>query len=136
MVVAGVMRPNTFTAQIDYSDERYSLNDRARSYLAANCAHCHNPVGPADTSGLDLSLDAEDLRAVGRCKPPIAAGSGTGGRIFSIRPGDPDGSIMPYRMASTKPGAMMPELGRSLAHDEGVELIRAWIAEMDGDCGA
>lgn len=136
MVVEGVMRADTFTAQIDYRDASQSLNDRARSYLAANCAHCHNPVGPADTSGLDLSLDAEDLRAVGRCKPPIAAGSGTGGRIFSIQPGDPDGSIMPYRMASTKPGAMMPELGRTLAHEEGVALIEAWIAEMDGDCGA
>ena len=134
MVVAGVMRPDTFTAQIDYEDATQSLNDRARSYLAANCAHCHNPVGPADTSGLDLSLDAEDLRAVGRCKPPIAAGSGTGGRTFSIQPGDPDGSIMTYRMASTKPGAMMPELGRTLAHEEGVALIRAWIADMDGDC--
>lgn len=136
MVVAGVMRPDTFITQIDYQDEHYSLNDRARSYLAANCAHCHNPVGPADTSGLDLSLTADDLRAVGRCKPPIAAGSGTGGRTFSIQPGDPDGSIMTYRMASTKPGAMMPELGRSLAHEEGVALIRDWIAEMDGDCGA
>ncbi|MEL6687187.1 MAG: hypothetical protein AAFP97_06175 [Pseudomonadota bacterium] len=136
MVVEGIMRPDSFTAQVDYMDLTQSLDARARSYLAANCAHCHNPVGPADTSGLDLSLDAEDLRAVGRCKPPIAAGSGTGGRIFSIQPGDPEGSIMTYRMASTKPGAMMPELGRTLAHDEGVALIKEWIAEMEGDCGA
>lgn len=136
MVVEGVMRPGAFATQIDYMDLTQSLDDRARSYLAANCAHCHNPVGPADTSGLDLSLDADDLREVGRCKPPIAAGSGTGGRIFSIVPGDPDGSIMTYRMASTKPGAMMPELGRTLAHEEGVALIEEWIAEMDGECGA
>jgi hypothetical protein len=26
---------------------------------------------------------------------------------------------------------MMPELGKRLAHDEAVELIRRWIAEMD-----
>jgi hypothetical protein len=29
---------------------------------------------------------------------------------------------------------MMPELGRSLVHAEGLALIRAWIAEMPGQC--
>ncbi|GLQ23941.1 hypothetical protein GCM10007853_18150 [Algimonas ampicilliniresistens] len=134
MVVEGVMRPDAFTAQADYRDDELSLDVRARSYLATNCAHCHNPVGPADTSGLDLSLSAQSDLVLGRCKPPIAAGSGTGGHTFSIVPGDPDGSILSYRMASTDPGAMMPELGRSIAHDEGVALIREWIAAMDGDC--
>ncbi|MGB6317677.1 MAG: hypothetical protein WBG08_03505, partial [Litorimonas sp.] len=136
MVVAGVMRPDTFAQVVSYLDEDAPLEARARSYLASNCAHCHQPDGPADTSGLDLRLDAEDMRTVGRCKPPIAAGSGTGGRIFSIVPGQPDESILTYRLASTKPGAMMPELGRSLAHDEGVALIRDWIADMDGDCAS
>lgn len=136
MVVSGVARPDASPAQTNYKDVSASLDDRARSYLAANCAHCHNPVGPADTSGLDLSLKAEPGPALGRCKPPIAAGSGTGGHKFSIVPGDPDASILTYRMASTQPGAMMPELGRSLVHDEGVELIRDWIASLDGDCGA
>jgi len=136
MVVAGVMRPDAFEAQADYRDASLPLNTRARSYLAGNCAHCHNPVGPADTSGLDLSLSAEVGPEMGRCKPPIAAGSGTGGHKFSIVPGDPDASILTYRLASTDPGSMMPELGRGLAHAEGVALIRAWIAEMDGDCGA
>ena len=135
MIVAGVMRPGVFTAQVDYRDAGEGLEDRARSYLASNCAHCHNPVGPADTSGLDLSLTAKSSLVLGACKPPIAAGSGTGGHRFSISPGEPDRSIMPYRMASTDPGAMMPELGRSLAHEDGVALIRKWITEMDGNCG-
>jgi len=33
-------------------------------------------------------------------------------------------------MASTEPGTMMPELGRSLVHDEGVALVRDYIAQM------
>jgi uncharacterized repeat protein (TIGR03806 family) len=136
MVVSAIMRPDTFTPQIDYMDASYSIDDRARSYLAANCAHCHNPVGPADTSGLDLSLTAQTDLVLGRCKPPIAAGSGTGGHKFSIQPGDPDRSILAYRMASADPGSMMPELGRTLVHEEGVALIRDWIAQMEGDCGA
>jgi hypothetical protein len=32
---------------------------------------------------------------------------------------------------------MMPELGRSIVHEEGVELIRQWIAAMSAqECGA
>lgn len=136
MVVGGVMKHSAVTPQADYRDETLPLDVRARSYLAGNCAHCHNPVGPADTSGLDLTLTANVGPEMGRCKPPIAAGSGTGGYKFSIVPGEPDASILTYRLASTDPGSMMPELGRGLAHAEGVALIRAWIAEMDGDCGA
>jgi uncharacterized repeat protein (TIGR03806 family) len=121
-------------ANVDWTDRSVPLDRRARSYLDINCAHCHNPVGPADTSGLDLSMNAEFGPALGICKLPIAAGSGTGGRAFSIVPGEPDESILLYRLETTKPGAMMPELGRALQHAEGVALIRAWIAEMDGNC--
>jgi uncharacterized repeat protein (TIGR03806 family) len=120
--------------QVAWDDKAASLDARARSYLASNCAHCHNPQGPADTSGLDLTLTAEGA-ALGRCKPPIAAGSGTGGRRFDITPGSPGASILTYRVASTDPGAMMPELGRSLVHEEGLALLEAWIGEMEGGCG-
>jgi hypothetical protein len=34
-------------------------------------------------------------------------------------------------MKSTNPGAMMPELGRRLVHEEGVALMKEWIAEME-----
>jgi hypothetical protein len=71
---------------------------------------------------------------LGECKLPIAAGQGTGGNKFSIVPGKPEESILVYRMTSIDPGAMMPELGRSLVHDEGVALIADWISEMEGSC--
>ena len=120
----------------DWTDESLTIDARARSYLDTNCAHCHNPVGPADTSGLDLTMDAAPGPALGICKLPIAAGSGTGGRTFSIVPGEPDASILLYRLETTKPGAMMPELGRSIQHEEGAALIRQWIAAMDGTCAS
>ena len=120
---------------VAWDDEAEPLGARARAYLAANCAHCHNPVGPADTSGLDLSLTAAPGPALGLCKLPIAAGSGTGGHRYGIEPGAPGRSILTYRMRSTDPGAMMPELGRALVHEEGAALIEAWIDAMEGDCG-
>jgi hypothetical protein len=48
--------------------------------------------------------------------------------------GKPDESVLLYRMNSTQPKVMMPELGRTMVHKEGVELIREWIAKMQGDC--
>ena len=107
---------------------------KARAYLDINCGHCHNPKGAADTSGLHLDLATTDTRALGFCKPPIAAGQGTGGRAYSIVPGDPDDSIIIFRMVTNDPGARMPELGRSLAHSEGIELVSEWIAGLAGEC--
>ncbi|MEJ2089292.1 MAG: hypothetical protein P8Y69_12650, partial [Gammaproteobacteria bacterium] len=53
--------------------------EKARAYLDVNCGHCHNPKGAADTSGLFLDAPTNSTRALGLCKPPIAAGQGTGG---------------------------------------------------------
>ncbi|MBR9824548.1 MAG: hypothetical protein GYB36_01950 [Alphaproteobacteria bacterium] len=118
-----------------WDDESEALNDRARAYLDINCSHCHSPVGPADTSGLFLEPDTPVGPQLGLCKLPIAAGRGTGNRPYDIVPGHPDQSIFIYRMDSTEPDVMMPEIGRSTVHHEGVELIRAWIESLDGDCG-
>lgn len=119
---------------VDYLDAHADLDRRARDYLDINCAHCHNPVGPADTSGLHLHASAPADVNLGLCKLPIAAGGGTGNRTYALTPGAPDESIMLYRMEITAPGAMMPELGRALVHDEGVDLIRDWIASLPGSC--
>ena len=117
-----------------WSDEAAPIAARARAYLDINCSHCHNPNGAGNTSGLNLEPDAQGP-ALGVCKPPIAAGGGTGGRRFSIVPGAPDASITVFRMETMDPAAMMPELGRALAHEEGVRLISDWIASMEGACG-
>ena len=111
-----------------------TLAHRARSYLDINCAHCHNPKGAAKNSGLWLTWDTTTPVRLGFCKPPVAAGKGTGDRKVAIQPGDPDGSILLYRMQSNDPGEMMPELGRSTSHAEGVALVSEWIASLEGDC--
>jgi uncharacterized repeat protein (TIGR03806 family) len=108
-----------------------SLNDRARAYLDINCAHCHNPNGPAMTSGLNLSYNETNETAIGINKSPVAAGRGSGGLAVDIHKGKPDKSILIYRMQSTDPGAAMPELGRKIVHKQGVALIRDWIKSLD-----
>ena len=129
-VPASELRPQN----ANWLDAGAPLVDRARAYLDVNCSHCHNPVGPADTSGLDLTIEAREGEALGFCKLPIAAGSGTGDRLYGIVPGEPGASILVHRMETTDPAGMMPELGRSLSHQEGVELVKAWIMQLDGTC--
>jgi uncharacterized repeat protein (TIGR03806 family) len=118
----------------DWRDIAQPLAARARAYLDVNCGHCHNANGPANTTALDLTIFAADDRHLGMCKPPVAAGRGTGDHLLDIVPGKPDDSILPYRMTSSEPGVMMPEQGRSTTHREGVALIREWIAGWSGSC--
>jgi uncharacterized repeat protein (TIGR03806 family) len=120
----------------DWRDASAPVANRARAYLDINCAHCHNPAGPANTTALDLSISAPTDRHLGLCKPPVAAGRGTGDHFFDIVPGKPDDSILPYRMASHETGVMMPEQGRSTTHREGLELIRQWVSSLQGSCSA
>lgn len=108
-----------------------SVDERARTWLDINCAHCHNLKGSGRTSGLDLRKEHRDRTRLGVYKHPVAAGQGTGDRLYGLVPGKPDESILVYRIESTHPGIMMPELGRGLVDVESVALIRQWILEME-----
>ncbi|KUR70912.1 hypothetical protein AQZ52_13945 [Novosphingobium fuchskuhlense] len=127
-------------ANVDWRDARLPLNARARSYLDINCSHCHSPVGAARTTGLwfdqghEHGADWTNPTRTGLCKQIVAGGHGGGGRPFDVAPGEPDRSILLYRVGSNEPGTMMPELGRSLVHAEGLALLANWIARMDGQC--
>ena len=116
-----------------YDPNSGGVAERARAYLDVNCAHCHNPNGPAHTSGLDLRWSASPASVWGVNKRPVAAGRGSAGMEFSIAPGHPERSILLYRMESTDPGVMMPELGRQRVDARAIALMREWIAGMDAD---
>jgi uncharacterized repeat protein (TIGR03806 family) len=113
-----------------WDDPQEPLALRARAYLAVNCGHCHNRAGFASNSGLYLNPEEQTPAHLGILKRPVAAGRGSGGHMFSILPGRPDQSILLHRLQSSDPGIMMPQFGRSVAHAEGVALIRQWIAAM------
>lgn len=110
-----------------------TLEARARAWLDISCAHCHNPRGAARTTGLDLSITAQPA-ALGVCKSPVATGRGSAGRLYDIVPGRPEESILTARIESNEPEVKMPELGRTVTDDDGIALIREWIAAMPGAC--
>jgi uncharacterized repeat protein (TIGR03806 family) len=129
-LLEGAPAPGEIPATPLWADAKTPVGARARAYLDANCAHCHSRAGYASNSGLYLSLEETNASALGVGKRPVAAGRGSGGLEFGIDPGHPERSILLYRMISNEPGVMMPQIGRSVAHDEGVEAVRAYIAAM------
>lgn len=114
-----------------------TVNKAARDYLDINCAHCHNAQGvQGNASRLFLNYDLEETggedweHKLGICKRPGSAGD-VENRSFDIVPGDPDDSILIFRVESTLPRQMMPALARSLQHREGIELLREWVLRME-----
>lgn len=130
---AGILEglPEKVEAEPYAFDPSEPLDARARAWLDINCAHCHKADGSASNSGLWLSADEESGARIGLFKHPVAAGRGSGGLAQVIVPGNPDASILTYRMASTEPGVAMPELGRSVSDPESLALIREWIGAME-----
>lgn len=111
---------------VNPQDESQSLDDRARSYLHANCSSCHHPGGNAIVSFyLRRELPFEKLNT------NKGTGIGTFGMSDAkiIVPGDPYRSVLMYRMS--KLGyARMPYIGSRVVDSQGVALIEDWIRSM------
>ena len=111
---------------VDPHDPSQSLEDRARSYLHANCSSCHHPGGNAIVSFyLRRDLSLQQLNAF----------KGTGIGTFGIDdakllvPGDPYRSLILYRMS--KLGyARMPYIGSRAVDSRGVALVAQWITSL------
>lgn len=120
---------------VDPADASQPIEDRVRAYFDANCGHCHSDGGFASDSALwlDWGSTAADVperdKNLGICKKPLSAGEGCG-NVFDVVPGDPDASIMVCRLASTEIDVRMPPLGSKVVHEEGLALVREWIASM------
>ncbi len=72
----------------------------------------------------------EETEKLGIWKSPVAVGRGGGGRKYSIVPGKPEESILYFRLNTTDPGIMMPEVARRMIHEEGVALVKEWIESL------
>jgi uncharacterized repeat protein (TIGR03806 family) len=109
-----------------------TLQARARGYLESNCAHCHNPDGRAAFTGLDLTHDRPLDLGYGICRP--SEFDEEPGLVYDIVPGDAAASVLVFRMNSAVDGVKMPELAKSIVHDEGVALVSDWIDSLGGTC--
>jgi uncharacterized repeat protein (TIGR03806 family) len=119
--------PATLPRLAARDDMRRSLEDRARSFLDANCAHCHRPQGTV------AYFDA-------RYDTPLAQQNLVGGRVLIdervdgarvIAPNDVWRSIL-YMRANTSEAFKMPPLARNTIDGPDMELLRQWIESLPG----
>ncbi len=136
-LLAGAPAPATAPALPVWNDPTTGTTEqRARAYLQANCSYCHDGNGEARTTGLVLTYAQTDPAAhqnpatFGVCKSPVAAGKAAENQQYDVVPGQPSASILIYRTTATKPSIAMPELGRSLEHVEGVQLLSEWVTGL------
>lgn len=119
--------PEELPHLVDYTDASQSLDDRARSYLHSNCAHCHMKWGGGNAEfQLLVTMPIEELGIL-----DTKAGQGT----FKIPdakilvPGSPEKSLIYHRMTLTELGRM-PHIASKVVDRKAVELIHKWIAQL------
>jgi putative heme-binding domain-containing protein len=108
-------------------DEGASLNQRARSYLHANCSHCHRPGSTgAVTMYWPIDFDEKRTDAFG-----VAPQRGTFGISDAniVSPGKPGHSTLLYRVLTTGTGRM-PLIGSHEVDEEGTQLLSEWITSL------
>jgi hypothetical protein len=117
-----------------YADTTQPVALRARAYLEANCAHCHNDHGGrAAPSGLNLMIENETPGTLGFCKRPFSAGGLPPQYDYDVVPGHPELSILPFRINSNDPEVKMPELPLTTIDPVAVDLATQWIAGLPED---
>jgi uncharacterized repeat protein (TIGR03806 family) len=108
-------------------DTSRSLEDRARSYLDANCSHCHRPGGTV--ANFDARYETP-LADQGLIDGPVLIDQGIDRpRVISAH--DIWRSIM-FMRVNTVGDIRMPPLARETIDTGGVNLLRQWIESMPG----
>lgn len=118
----------SFHSLVNPHDENQALELRARSYLHANCAHCHLNGGNS-SAAFDVSF-AMTLQATGLVDAHAMRGDMQLDDAQLVAAGAPERSVLLYRMAKLGSGRMPPLASERVDH-AGVDLIARWIAELN-----
>lgn len=125
--------PSNIVSTVDYHDTTKPIDLRLRSYMDANCAHCHQDQARCDYRPVRLPFSLSDIDSnIGICMTADEPISPTLTRI--IAPGNYNKSIMHYRMSTNDESERMPLLGRTIVHDEGVALLEEYISSLTQSC--
>lgn len=108
-------------------DPTLSLEQRARSYLDANCAHCHRPGGTVAEFDARFDTPLARQKLVGG---PVLIDQGID-RARIVAPNDIWRSIL-FMRTNTTEAFKMPPLARNTIDEPGMALLREWIESLHG----
>jgi glucose/arabinose dehydrogenase len=111
----------------DLGDESYSAEYRARSYLMANCAHCHYPSSPLALGNYNARIYVS-LGSAGIINGTLVNNLGNAANRV-VRPGLLANSVMYTRIASTDPAIRMPAIGSLIPDQQALGVFERWIAD-------
>src|SRR5262249_16633209 len=100
---------------------------RARSYLHVNCSHCHRlGAGGSVDFSLQRGIALESSKVL-EARPIQGTFGIAGAQVLAA--GDPDRSVLYYRMAKPRRGRM-PHTGCEVGDERGLGLIHSWIRQL------
>ena len=123
--------PSAANTTVDYRDTSKSLDLRARSYVDANCAHCHMDDRHCDYRPMRFAFadsgNENGYTNMGACVPTSDMQGFPEALNTIVSPGNIDRSMLYYRLNTTNETYRMPLHGRTIIHEEGIQLIEQWI---------
>lgn len=125
--------PSDIQTMVKWDDTSQPLHERVRSYVDVNCAHCHMEEAHCAYRPIRFNYDSTDEDVnLGICvEPDTNLGQGL---THIVSPSHFLRSVMYYRINSTDESVRMPLLGRTLVHEEGVQLVYDWIESLQMTC--
>ncbi len=121
-----------YPRSVKVTDTSATLETRMRSYVDANCSHCHRPEGvyransdmrfttPLAQQGIVNGLLANDFNIAG---------------MTEVTPGSISRTMMHLRLSTVNKNKM-PPLGRNTVDQSAVSTLEQWIAELAGGSGS
>jgi uncharacterized repeat protein (TIGR03806 family) len=126
MFAAPLVQPAAEARRLSDPSGTDPIEDRARAYLHANCAHCHRPMGGGQ-GNMDLRY-TQMLHDTNTCNAANTQGP-VNGAAKIVLPGDPQHSIMSARMHATD-SKRMPPVAVSVTDPVGTKVIDDWITSL------
>jgi glucose/arabinose dehydrogenase len=121
--------PEEYRRLVDPYDKTADLTARAKSYLHANCAQCHVEAGGGNAAmELEFTTKLDKMRILD-VKPLHDSYGVQDARL--VAPGSPERSVLLRRLTHRDAGHM-PPLATSVVDRKAVEMLREWIARLQG----